>query len=142
MLIIGYALIAIALVVVAVDASAFFLAERSLAALADGAAVAGTHAEDEGALYGGGAPAAGDLPLLGEQVQREVAAYLAARDATTAYPNLKLAEASTDGVTVTVTLTEDKPLPFLGLVSQLTGAFPGGTARVAATANARAPITP
>lgn len=141
-LVIGYALIAAALVVVVVDASAFFLARRSLGALADGAAVAGTRAEDQGALYGGGALAGGRLPLAAAEVRLEVSAYLAARDADPAYPNLALAEASTDGVTVNVVLTSDKPLPFLRLVNRLTGAFPGGTARVQASARAQAPVRP
>jgi len=41
----------------------------------------------------------------------------------TTYPSLQVAEAGTDGETVTVTLTEGKKLPFLALVLALTSAF-------------------
>jgi len=137
---IAYTLIAASLVIVAVDASAFFLSRRALAALADGASVAGTHAENAGVLYGTGPGS--DLPLDPAGVRAEVAGYLDVRDAVTAYPNLQLLDAATDGHTVTVMLSEDKPLRFLTLVSKLTGAFPGGTARITVRARARAPVTP
>jgi hypothetical protein len=140
LLTIGYALIAIALVVVAVDASAFFLSRRALAGLADGAAVAGTHAEDGNQIYRAGTGA--DLPLTPVGVRTEVTSYLDSRDAGTAYPRLQLADVGTDGRTVSVSLTDDKPLPFLALINSITGAFPGGTARIAVTARARAPVSP
>lgn len=138
LLTISYALIAIALVIVAVDASAFFLSRRALAALADGAAVAGTHAEDGNRIYVAGAGA--DLPLTSDGVRSEVVSYLTARDS--GYPRLRLGDVGTDGVTVSVGLTDDKPLPFLSMINELTGAFPGGTARIEVTARARAPVTP
>ncbi len=134
-----YALIAAALVVVAVDASAFFLSRRALASLADGAAVAGTRAENAGALYAGGSRT--ELPLSVDGVRQEVTRYIADRDAITSYPGLQILDASTDGGTVTVMLSEDKPLPFLPLVSKLTGAFPDGTVRITVVARARAPIS-
>ena len=139
LVIIGYALIAAALIVVAVDVSAVILARRALSALADGTAIAAAQAADEPRLYARGA---GDvLPLVPDGVRAAAATYLERRDAVINYPGLQLVEASTDGTTVTVTLTEDKPLPFLPLVSALTGAFPGGTVRMTATAHARAPLT-
>ncbi len=138
LLTIGYALIAIALIIVAVDASAFFLSRRALAGLADGAAVAGTHAEDGNRLYTTGAGS--DLPLTSDGVRAAVVGYLTTRD--TGYPRLQLGDVGTDGVTVSVVLTDDKPLPFLTMINALTGTFPGGTARIEVTARARAPVTP
>lgn len=139
LLTIGYALIAMALIVVAVDASAFFLSRRALASLADGAAVAGTHAEDGNRIYQVGTGA--DLPLTVDGVRSEVVSYLTARDQAAADSAVSIAEVGTDGRTVSVSLAQDKPLPFLGLVNSITGAFPGGTARIEVTARARAPIT-
>lgn len=140
LLALAYVLIAIGLVVVSVDASAFFLSRRALVALADGAALAGTHAEDATVLYGSGAGA--DVPLGSTQVRTAVAAYVDARDPAASFANLQLLDAETDGRTVTVTLSEDKPLRFLAVVSKLTGAFPGGTATITVVARARAPVTP
>ncbi|MEP6462092.1 MAG: pilus assembly protein TadG-related protein [Frankiaceae bacterium] len=140
LLTIGYALIAIALIVVVVDASAFFLSRRALSALADGAAVAGTHAEDGNEIYAAGTGTT--VPLTDDGVRSEVDGYLAARETAAAYPHLQLADLGTDGTTVSVSLREDKPLPFLALIGDLTGAFPGGTARIDVTARARAPVTP
>lgn len=40
-----------------------------------------------------------------------------------------------------MTLTYDKELPFLALVSALTNAFPGGSVRVEVTAHARLPFS-
>ncbi len=66
--------------------------------------------------------------------------YLADRELGATYPTLQVAEAGTDGETVTVTLNYDKKLPFLALVSSVTSAFPGGTARVEVTVRARSPF--
>lgn len=138
LLVIIYTLVAAAMVIVAVDASAFFLAQRGLSGVADGAAVSAAQALDADALYAGKAGA--DLPLDQAGVRAAVAGYLADRELGTTYPTLQVAEAATDGETVTVTLTYDKKLPFLPMVSSLTNAFPGGTVRVQVTARARSPF--
>lgn len=138
LLIIVYTLVAAAMVIVAVDASAFFLAQRGLSSVADGAAVSAAQALDADALYAG--KAGEDLPLEEAGVRAAVAGYLTDHEVGAAYPTLQLAEAGTDGETVTVTLTYDKKLPFLPLVSSLTNAFPGGTVRVEVTARARSPF--
>lgn len=138
LLILVYTLIAAAMVVVAVDASAFFLTQRGLSGVADGAAVSAAQALDEDVLYAGRANA--DLPLDPAGVRAAVAGYLDDHGIATTYPTLRVADASTDGETVTVTLTYDKKLPFLTLVSSLTGAFPDGMVRVQVTARARSPI--
>lgn len=138
LLIIFYMLVAAAMVVVAVDASAFFLAQRGLSSVADGAALAAAQALDEDALYAG--RAADELPLDAAGVRAAVVGYLTDRELTSTYPTLQVAEAGTDGETVEVTLTYDKQLPFLALVSAITGAFPGGTVQVEVTAHARSPF--
>jgi len=138
LLIIFYTLIAAAMVIVAVDASAFFLTQRGLSSVADGAAVSAAQALDADALYAG--RAGDELPLEAAGVRAAVATYLEDHAVATTYPSLQVAEAGTDGETVTVTLTEDKKLPFVALVSAITSAFPGGTARVEVTAHARSPF--
>lgn len=138
LLIIIYTLVAAAMVIVAVDASAFFLAQRGLSSVADGAAVSAAQALDADALYAGRAD--DELPLEEAGVRAAVAGYLADRELGAAYPTLEIAAANTDGATVTVTLTYDKKLPFLALVSSISSAFPGGAARVEVTARARSPF--
>lgn len=138
-LLLGYVLIVLALLVVVVDASSFYLARRSLSALADGAALDAASVADVDAVYAG--RLGGDLPLDAASARAEVVRYLSERDLAGGAPGLRLVGVATDGVTVSVALSEDKPLPFLGMVSRLTGAFAGGTAPVSATASARAPVT-
>jgi uncharacterized membrane protein len=73
-LIIGYVLIAAVLVVVGVDVSKAFLAQRSLSSAADAAALAGAQAVDRSAIYRGDSDCS-DLPL-------DVGAAIAAVDAS------------------------------------------------------------
>lgn len=138
LLIIFYTLITAAMVIVAVDVSAFFLTQRGLSSVADGAAVSAAQALDADALYAG--KGGDELPLEAAGVRAAVATYLDEHVVEATYPTLEVAEASTDGETVTVTLTEDKKLPFLALVSAITSAFPGGTVQVEVTARARSPF--
>lgn len=137
-MIIGYALIATALVVVAVDASALFLTRRGLSAVADGAAVAGAQALDADAIYAGADSP--DLPLDNAGVQQAVSTYLAGSALDTSFPSLRVLAAATDGQQVTVTLQEDKRLPFAGLFAGVPGPLAGGIVHVRATARARAPF--
>ncbi len=137
LLVIGYAVIAMAFVAVAVDVSAMFLARRGLAAVADGAAVAAASAVDADALYAG---RGGDtLPLSDDRVRGAVEQYLAASDVGSRYSDLQVLEASTDGVTVTVSVQETQTLTFLRLVGRLSGPYADGRVPVRATARARAP---
>jgi Flp pilus assembly protein TadG len=62
LLIIGYTLIAAVLIVVGIDVSKVFLAQRALSSAADAAALAGAQAVDRGAIYADGAVCA-DLPV-------------------------------------------------------------------------------
>jgi Flp pilus assembly protein TadG len=140
LLVIAYALIGLALVLVVIDASAAFLTRRGLSGVADGAATSAAQAADLDRVYADGTGAA--LPLDPDGVRHAVARYVADPDVLAVYPSLEVLDASTDGqtVTVTVTLRTRKRLPFLSLVSGVTGRFPGGAVPVAVTARARSTV--
>lgn len=138
LVIIGYALVATALVVVAVDASALFLTRRGISAVADGAAVAGAQALDTDAIYAG--DSSPDLPLYDAGVQEAVSAYLAGSALEGSFPSLRVLAAGTDGQQVTVTLQQDKRLPFAALFAGVPGPLAGGVVHVQVTARARAPL--
>jgi uncharacterized membrane protein len=104
LLTLGCLTIALMLVVVVVDASAVFLARRSLASAADGASVAAAQAVSKPLVYAHGAGAR--LPLT--QVQAAVTRYAgdSALQATV--------EHGTEGDTVVVTGRRRVDLPFAG----------------------------
>lgn len=106
--------------VVVVDASAAFLARRTLASQADGAALAAAQEVDLGAFYAG----SGDLLPLADPTDT-VTAYV-----TEHFPGTRVTDVETDGTTVTVTLERPLRLPL---------ALPGWSndATVTATATAR-----
>ena len=106
--------------VVVVDASAAFLARRTLASQADGAALAAAQEVDLGAFYAG----SGDLLPLADPTAT-VEAYV-----TEHFPGTRVTDVETDGTTVTVTLVRPLRLPL---------ALPGWSndATVTATATAR-----
>lgn len=105
--------------VVVVDASAAFLARRSLASQADGAALAAAQEVDLAAYYAG---TGDDLPLA--DARAVVEAYVAAH-----FPGTAVAAVTTDGTTVTVALERALDLPL---------APPGYARRVTVTAQATA----
>ncbi|HVF20868.1 MAG TPA: pilus assembly protein TadG-related protein [Mycobacteriales bacterium] len=88
-------------VVVVVDASAAFLARRSLAGAADGAAIAAAQHVDWDAYYAGN----GDLLPLAD-AEAAVAAYVDAH-----YPGTDVVAVDSDGETVTVHLARPLRLP-------------------------------
>jgi Flp pilus assembly protein TadG len=121
-----FALVLVLLVAVVVDTSAAFLARRSLAGAADGAALAAAQSVDLRAYYAGaGGP---DLPLAG--VEDVVDAYVRDNLAGTEVVAVDLVDR---GTAVTVTLGRHLALPL---------AFPGYAAGldVTATATARLPV--
>lgn len=132
-LIAGFAVIALVLVLGATAASVAFLAQRDLANVCDGAAIAAAQSLDEASFYRG----AGDddvLPLSQTVVESAVARYLGqdyARD-----PNGLTMSAGTDGRVVTVRCQRAVTLPFGALVG-----YPNGLPRTA-TARAEAPVLP
>jgi uncharacterized membrane protein len=104
LLTLGCLVIALMLVVVVVDASAVFLARRSLASEADGASIAAAQAVSKPLVYTKGAGAR--LPLA--EVQAEVARYAADGDLSASV------EHTADGDTVVVTGRRGVTLPFVG----------------------------
>lgn len=135
-----YAMVAAAMVVVAVDVSAVFLARRSLASTADGAALAAAQSVDRASFYAAGG-ADTELPLSSAAAARAVDDYLRETGATSDYPDLRAsAGVSSDGRTVTVRLTRTVALPMLGWSARLSERFPDGSVAVTADANARAPV--
>jgi hypothetical protein len=79
LLVIGCTAILFLLVAVVVDASAVFLARRTLVGHADGAALAAAQQVSEAAVYASGVPGAGPVPLDGTLVRSAAAEHLAAR---------------------------------------------------------------
>jgi uncharacterized membrane protein len=128
LLIIGFAVILLALVAVVVDASQVVLLRRSLASVADGAALAGAQSLAVHPLYAG--EAVGSLPIDAARAQQSVVSYLAATDM-----DLSLVGVVVDGDRVTVEVAAQARLPLVGIV---TTAFDGTV--VTARASARSPI--
>lgn len=120
----GYAVILLALVLVVVDASAVFLARRSLASACAGASLSAAQSVDAGRVYGGGVRGI-SLPLAG--VQSAVGRY---RSQT--YPQGSLSGSVRDGDTVVVTGTRRVELPGIALLG-----IGGVTVRANAEASAR-----
>lgn len=128
LLIIGFAMILLALVAVVVDASQVVLLRRSLASVADGAALAGAQSLAVHPFYAG--QAVGSLPIDAARAQQSVVSYLAATDM-----DLSLVGVVVDGDRVTVEVAARARLPLVGIV---TTAFDGTV--VTARASARSPI--
>jgi uncharacterized membrane protein len=128
LLVIGFAVILVALVAVVVDASQVVLLRRTLSSLADGAALTAAQSLSEPSLYAGQATAS--LPLDRAAAHAAVVGYLqgSGLDVT-----LLRVEVVGDRVTVAVASRADLPL-----VGSVTSAFQGTT--VVATASARSPI--
>lgn len=75
-LIIGFVLVAAALVLVVIDATALFLGKRALGTTADGAALAAAQEIDEDRIYAEGGITDRDLPLLQSAARQAVGDYL------------------------------------------------------------------
>ncbi len=133
LLVLAYLTVAAALIGVVVDATAVFLAQRSLSATADGAALAGAQTLDERLVYSGGTPL-DRLPLSPGRVEAAAVAYLRADGAPRRFDDLGLST-GTDGTTATVSLRTRVALPF-------SGGFLGvrGPAPLAVVASARSPL--
>jgi uncharacterized membrane protein len=99
----GYAMLLLALVLVVVDASAVFLARRSLASACDGASLAAAQSVDTGQVYREGVSGSA-LPLAG--VQSAVSRYQ-----TQTYPDGSLSGSVANGDTVVVTGRRTVELP-------------------------------
>ncbi len=115
LLTIGLAVLALLVVLVVVDASTAFLQRRSLAGVADAAAIAGAQAVDLDRLYADGV-AAGIVPLDGAGVEAAVRRQLSQSEAGRAVPGFALESVRTDGRTVTVTVRGALDLPFAAIL--------------------------
>lgn len=138
LLLITYCALGVALVFVAIDAAEVFLAQRSLASLADGAALAASQSVDRSAYYTG-AMTQCRLPLSAAGATATVDAYLTQPDSGA--PATVAREISVDPATstVTVVLTRRVQLPLQGLLGAIEARWAGGVP-VSATASARAPF--
>lgn len=130
----GFTVVALLLVAVVVDASKLFLTRRALAAAADAAALAGAQAADLPAVYAGGADDGG-VPLDPAAVDAAVAGYLRAAGLADQLTGLELTDVSTDGTTVTVTLTARAVLPLSSAVTDVPEGVP-----LTVTARARSAV--
>jgi uncharacterized membrane protein len=141
LLILVYALIGLALIFVAIDAAEVFLAQRSAANLADGAALAAAQAVDRSAYYSGDDPGC-RLPISESAAAAAAAAYLRAADLPGGWADARVATTSLDPATgtVTVTVSHRVRLPLQGVLGALDPRWSAGVP-VSATAHAEAPFT-
>ena len=133
-MVIGFGAILLLLVTLVTDASVIFLAQRSLTAAADGAAVYSANAADEGLVYAGGDRTA--LPLSDASVRAAVRSYVDRAGLADGRFPVSVARADTDGTVATVTFRSRVPLPFVHFL-------PVAWARgypLASRASARAPL--
>lgn len=128
LLVIGFAMILLALVAVVIDASQVVLLRRSLASLADGAALTAAQSLSEDALYSG---RAGEALPLDEAAARAAVIRYVQRSGV----QVREVEVVVVGDRVTVALAARADLPLVGSVTR---SFDGTT--VAARASARSPI--
>ncbi len=113
-LIVGFFVVALLMVGVAVDASAAYLRRQGLDNLADGAALAAADGIQGRQVYESGL---GERAEIDPEVAREhVAAYLRATRARAAYPGLRFrVDATAERVVVRVTAPLELPIRLPGL---------------------------
>ena len=132
-LLLGFAVLALVLVGVVADLSKVFLAKRSLASTADGAAIAAAQAIDLEALYTGSVDL-GSLPIDARAAEAAARGHLAGDGSAIAYDAfaLDLVEATPIQVEVQVSAR----------VALIFGAFFAGPdgVRLSASATARSPL--
>ncbi|MDQ1723414.1 MAG: hypothetical protein QOG52_442 [Frankiaceae bacterium] len=113
-LILIFTLIASLLLLVVIDATALFMGSRSIAAVADGAALAAAQDIDKGTIYTTGGIKGSDLPI-DAAAQQAVDKYVADNNVAGRFPGFQGATAVVDPNTnrVTVTITATVQLPFV-----------------------------
>ncbi len=116
LLVLGYTLISLSLVAVAVDASAVHLARTQLLDAADAAALGAADALDEGPLYSRGVGR--DLPVTDADVRKEALRYLSSYDVPSRVDRVELGAGtgSADGASATVELSGRVRLPIAASV--------------------------
>jgi hypothetical protein len=142
LLIIGFVLVAGALVAASVDASKLFLARRALSSAADAAALAAAQAVDRAAVYGpGGGGCDRLLPLDPDRAARAVAATLDdAPDLRRVFVTVDDPQTTVAGRTVSVRLAADVALPLARVVGLVATGVRAGQVHIAVTAHAQAPL--
>lgn len=137
-MLIGLALMLMLLVTVVDAASRLFLAERTLAATADGAAVAAADALDEPAYYRTDTHSV--VPLRRSRVEEVVREYAERTRLADRWPEFELVPTlDDDATTVTVVGVARVRVP---LVDAVTGGQGGSGYVVSASASARTPLEP
>jgi uncharacterized membrane protein len=144
LLLIGYATVALVLVVVGIDVSAAFLARRALAATADAAALDAAQAVDRTAVYAGSIAGCGAaLPIDAAAARTRVLADVAddSDDLRRAFRHVDPADVAVDAGTVTVHLTGRAKVPFGRLLAALVPGHDDGAVEIDVTAHARSPVS-
>jgi uncharacterized membrane protein len=144
LLLIGYASIALVLIVVGVDVSAVFLARRALASTADTAALDAAQAVDRTAVYSGSVDGCGaPLPIDAPAARSRAVAVVAddSDDLRRVFRAVDPADVSVDAGTVTVRLTGRVRVPFGRLLGLLLPGHDDGAVEVDVTAHARSPVS-
>ncbi len=108
-LIVGFAVVAVLMVAVVVNASAAYLRRSGLDSLADGAALAAADGIQGDQVYEGGLTRRAEIDP--EVARRHVAAYLAGTGAARRFPGLRYSVAArTDRIVVRVAAPLDLPI--------------------------------
>ena len=144
LLVVGYAAIALVLVVVGVDVSAVFLARRALASTADAAALDAAQALDRTAAYSGAIGGCAATLPVDASLARSRADAVVADDSDGlrhVFADVRPAEVAVDAGTVTVHLDGRARVPFGGLLAALLPGHGDGTVEVGVTAHARSPVS-
>jgi hypothetical protein len=144
LLIIGFVAIAAVLIVVGVDASKVFLAQRALSSAADAAALSAAQAVDKQAIYAGtGGGCGGLLPL--DDVEAASRAASAVDDQAdslhSTFATLDAPQTEISAGTVAVHLSGQVALPFGHILALLVPGHDDGRVEVQATSHAQSPLS-
>ena len=131
-LVVGLIPVLLGLVVVLTDLSVLYIHQRSLAAAADSAAIAGAQSVDLEEFY---TASPTRLPLDCEASRRSVTRQVTASKVDSRTPRISVVSTTCDGTTVGVQLRSQVTLPF----SQHFGVKP--QVQVAGSARARSPLS-
>ena len=142
LLVIGFTFVAAALIVVGIDVSKVFLAQRALSSAADSAALAGSQAIDRAAVYAGGTDCGG-LPVDEVAAQRAVEEALAdaAVSLRSTFVSLSDPDVEVAAGRVRVRLHGQVTVPFGRVLATLLPDSPDGRVDVAADAAAASAVT-
>jgi uncharacterized membrane protein len=142
LLVIGYTFIAAVLVVVGVDVSKVFLAQRALSSAADSAALAGAQAVDRAAVYAGAADCTG-LPIDAVSAHHAVEAALsdAGDSLRGTFVSLSDPDVQVEAGRVQVRLHGQVTVPFGRVLTTLLPDHSGGRVDVSADAAASSALS-